>query len=779
MVQKPRLDFLSTAITSPSDAPEYTFVFRNHDATVRLDADDEISRSCKLVTPLSLERDFDAAFTTRLALKEKQIQQSYRPVIGIHKWFARRPGTVFRSLLIAEFGEEEPLAEAYWKGHQLRGCIGDPFIGGGTPVFEANRLGFHVVGTDINPMAYWVVRQSLSPLDLPAFEEAAAQLVEEAGAEIGDLYQTKCLKCSKQAQVKYFIWVKTSDCPSCGTSNDLFPGYLLSEDERHPFNVVACAGCGHLNEYTDVPTLAAPAECGECGHRVHVEGNAKRQHVDCRKCCDNFAFKGSGLKTPLRHRLWAMEYHCLSCKPDHEGRFFKSPDKADLDRVKRAQKRLADSPDLPIPDDEIPAGDESDRLHRWGFTRYREMFNDRQLLGLGLLLRRIMAVESEPIRHALLTVFSDSLRYQNMLCRYDTYALKCQDIFSVHGFPVGLVQCENNLLGIAGVGSGSFRHFVEKYLRAKQYCEAPFETRQDGKKKVTVPIEGERIAARLVDCFPKGQSPEAFVIAAPAATIPLPVASLDGVFTDPPYYDNVQYAELMDFCFVWLRIGLKAAIPVFERGSTRSPNELTGNDTLGRGMEHFTDGLSCVFRHFAAALKPNAPFVFTYHHNDPTAYLPLVVAILDAGLNCTATLPAAAEMSASLHIAGTGSSILDSVFVCRAFRRPKRREQQGALALGIGRELRDALDADAAVMSLAGLTVSAGDLRCLAAGHAARMVINHLAPMWECDKPLEERMATAKRLLEQAARELDQTSGVNRSSNSRAPSKGGEHVASV
>ena len=42
-----------------------------------------------------------------------------------------------------------------------------------------------------------------------------------------------------------------------------------------------------------------------------------------------------------------------------------------------------------VPDDEIPSGDETNRLHRWGYTRYREMFNSRQLLGLELSARLI------------------------------------------------------------------------------------------------------------------------------------------------------------------------------------------------------------------------------------------------------------------------------------------------------------------------------------------------------------------------------------------------------
>lgn len=422
---------------------------------------------------MSLERDFDATFVTELALKEKQIQQSYRPIIGIHKWFARRPGTVFRSLLLAEFNDSEPLRDGYWRSHRLKGVIADPFMGGGTPIYEANRLGFHVIGTDINPMAYWVVRQALAPLDPRRFAQAARDVIADVEQEVGDLYATTCLSCGHMAVAKYFLWVKVATCPGCEAENDLFPGYLLAEAERHPRNVLVCAGCGQLNEYKSVPTIEAPADCGACGRSVHIEGPARRQHVECRNCATRFSYAGNGAKRPPKHRMWALEYHCARCKPGHEGRFFKSPDKEDHARELRANQRLPSERDLPIPDDEIPRGDETDRLHRWGYRRYREMFGERQLLGLSLLLRRILTVRQEESRHAVLTIFSDSLRYQNMLCRYDTYALKCQDIFSVHGFPVGLVQCENNLLGIPRVGSGSFRHFVEKYLRAKEYCRAP------------------------------------------------------------------------------------------------------------------------------------------------------------------------------------------------------------------------------------------------------------------------------------------------------------------
>ena len=108
----------------------------------------------------TLEDRFDACFVSVLASKEKQIQQSYRPVIGIHKWFARRPGTVFRNLLLAEFNCEESLHKDYWSAHEFQGVIVDPFMGGNArfrsqpPGIQCRRRGHQPNGVlDCLPIA--------------------------------------------------------------------------------------------------------------------------------------------------------------------------------------------------------------------------------------------------------------------------------------------------------------------------------------------------------------------------------------------------------------------------------------------------------------------------------------------------------------------------------------------------------------------------------------------------------------------------------------------------
>ena len=120
-----------------------------------------------------IEKNFDISFIADLALREKQIQQNYRPVIAVHKWFARRPGTLFRSLLLSEFSSGTQ-REVFYQSHNLAGKrIADPFMGGGTPLLEANRLGCNVLGYDINPMAPWIVREKIEIIDLGEYRRAA------------------------------------------------------------------------------------------------------------------------------------------------------------------------------------------------------------------------------------------------------------------------------------------------------------------------------------------------------------------------------------------------------------------------------------------------------------------------------------------------------------------------------------------------------------------------------------------------------------------------------
>ncbi len=682
---------------------------------------------------MSIEIKFDIPLIATLALREKQIQQNYRPIIAVHKWFARRPGTLFRALILAEFGDA-PLADIFFRANDFPGRkVADPFMGGGTPLIEANRVGCDVTGFDINPMAAWIVREEIEHLDVDAYEEEAIRLLGKLRTEIGDLYLTDCpLYGDTDVPVKYFLWVKVIDCESCGKTVDLFPGYLLSEDSRHPKNVLVCPSCGELNEVDD---RKQPGACRSCDAHLNIDGPARQGRAACPHCGHENRYPRAE-DGPPRHRLFAIEYYNPHRKAGHKGRFFKKPDEKDLARAAAAQERwLRTRPDF-VPDQEILPGDETGRLHRWGYSHYRQMFSDRQLLGLELSCRLIHGIEDERVRHALATNLSDLLRYQNMLCRYDTWALKSLDIFSVHGFPVGLVQCESNLLGIVNdndtnVGSGGWTNIIDKYAKAKRYCDAPFEVRRKGSRNVQVPVPGEWIGERRNG----GRWRKIEIHCDDATAIEIAPNSLDAVFTDPPYFGNVQYGELMDFCYVWLRRLVGSKAEGFDRQSTRAAEELTGNVTRGRGLEHFTEGLARVYTSMARALKPGAPLAFTYHHNKLEAYFAVGVAILDSGLTCSASLPCPAEMGGSIHIHGTASSIVDTVFVCRDQGRAPQQwlfESAQQLAAIVVRDLGQ--------LAEAGRKATRGDIRCIIFGHLTRMAVWNLRNGWNHSLPNAEKL---------------------------------------
>ncbi len=686
-----------------------------------------------------METNFDETLLAGLAAAEKQVQQSYRPIIGVHKWFARRPGSLFRGLTLAEL-VDRPLGEHYFDSHDLDGVILDPFMGGGTSLFEANRMGLSVVGYDTNPVSRWLVERELEQIDVEAFELEGESVAADVERELQGLYTTACEECGEDAPVKSFLWVKTHLC-ACGQRIMLFPGPLVAgrKMKRHTHDVLVCGACLAVEQFLPEEM---PACCPTCV--TPYEQTAKPTKGVC-VCGRPYVVGRAQQGDPPQHAMFALEYHCHPCKKRHgrHGRFFKGASPDDHARFARARKRYSklDSPFWPV--DAIPLGDETNRLLRWGYKRFSDLHNERQLLGLATLAERIVDAPPE-LRPALATVFSDFVRYQNMICRYDTAALKVLDVFSIHGFPVHRVQCEASLIGIPKVGSGGYRHFIAKYAAAKRYCDAPFETVRCDSRKQRISTEGEQIVATFVDNPDQlaGQR-RALLRCASITSQPLPENSVDLVLTDPPYFANVQYSELMDFCYAWLR-RLATDVPFFCQSTSQSPEEAVGNLTGGRGINIFAERLSAVFSTATVALRPGRPFVFTYHHNDLSSYAALIVAVLDSGLLPMTTLVCPSEMRGSIHIKHADSSRVDTIFVLR---KPPV-SAGGDINIPVNQRLiehvQNLIDAK--------LTVTNGDRRCIRHGLLAEEAIRLLAYQWDTDAPIDERMTLAHQTL----RELDE-----------------------
>lgn len=102
-------DFQTTARRAPSGQVSLA-IDRNAGCGGEFDQSESAGTRGTNRDRMGIEQRFNISLIAALALREKQIQQNYRPIIAVHKWFARRPGSLFRGLILAEFGDR-PLLE--------------------------------------------------------------------------------------------------------------------------------------------------------------------------------------------------------------------------------------------------------------------------------------------------------------------------------------------------------------------------------------------------------------------------------------------------------------------------------------------------------------------------------------------------------------------------------------------------------------------------------------------------------------------------------------------
>lgn len=190
----------------------------------------------------AIEESFPIVEINRLAIPERN---AFKPIYQMHKWFARRASCVFRAILL---GALKPagtdIMEEFYKDHTHdpdtnSKVILDPFMGGGTTVVEALRLGCNVIGIDLNPVAWFIVKTEVEPVDLhelkAAFERLANRKTSSGRTvreELLSHYKTRCPACGNEdADIIYTFWVKSAICtnPECKKQVPLFSDYLVSQ----------------------------------------------------------------------------------------------------------------------------------------------------------------------------------------------------------------------------------------------------------------------------------------------------------------------------------------------------------------------------------------------------------------------------------------------------------------------------------------------------------------------------------------------------------------------
>lgn len=815
----------------------------------------------------AIEESFPIAEINRLAVPERN---AFKPIYQMHKWFARRASCVFRAILL---GATKPagtdIMAEFYKDHtedpDTNGVrILDPFMGGGTTIVEALRLGCQVTGIDLNPVAWFIVKTEVEPVDLEELKAAFKRLEERPTAsgrsvkeELLSHYKTECPCCGagrEEADIIYTFWVKAAVCtnPTCRQEVPLFANYiiaaktptvrfipdyicgsckrifdlevenvsLMAEAALMANNARDAAGDRRTNKrWAAFEPIGRQVTCPWCSHadKIQAIGKLKKEkkkilltvllcphcrsvwqyrgtlpdEVDCPVCLKAYSpMKGnqpekgsfvcpacgtkdkiiSAVRSLPEDRLlpthpFAIEGYCPKCAGDtteedifggkisarknlshlchihgNKGKFFKKINPADLKCLQEAERRWErEKEHLPYPKSEIPWGEKT-KTHLIGhhYRFWYQMFNPRQLLCLATLLKAINEEKYQTLKELLLSGFFTALESNNVFTRHRADADKTEGVYARHDFHPKTTYAEGNVWGVH-YGKCSFMKCTAKAFAGKDFCYAPYDRiiiddkiiTEKSNETVIINSDSEILCGNS-QVIINGQT--------------------DFVITDPPYSSNVNYAELADFFYVWLRLALSTTYPHFAPEMTPKIEEIIENPTRGKTAADYKEGLTGVWRRSCEAMTDDGLLVFTFHHAEESAWETLLESLCNAGFLIEAIYPIHGESESSLHLMDKQAISYDLIHVCRKRNGQSGKERSWA---GVRQEIRSKAREEIRLIEAGRYgkeKLASADLNIILIGKCLELYSRHYGKIVdhkEDNVPLRDALAAIRMMVEQ------------------------------
>ena len=566
----------------------------------------------------------------------------FRPNTYLHKWWARRCGSTFRTIL-KQFVPSVEQADYYAAGGLEGLTVLDPMMGGGTTLHEAIRLGANVVGADVDPIPVLQARASLSRMPIPTLQAAFDRFLADVHADLHPHFQTRCPTCNTQTDIRYCLYGVRKRC-RCGTVTQV-EQYHLRQDKHFTTRLDPSSGQVYTCSQADHPPTGPK-------HLVCKED--KR----CPSCGEAYE-ELRDVPFYARYKLVAIAGECK-----RHGLFFRAPAQEDLRLVEAADQARGTLDFGAVEDFFVRAGPKSSDLIRHHVTSYLDLFSSRQLLYLNSAvkhLRRHTGLE----RLNLALLVSTSLEFNSMLCGYKGWYKNrpgaIRHTFALHAYSFQYTALENNPINPAK-SSGNLRQlFHDRIERGRKWAALPIERKIDADgTRTLVAIRGEDDAGdeAIEQSDLATQGSRFLVLQRDSRCLPLADNSVDIVVTDPPYFDSVQYADLATFFRVWLaRFLPDAAHWGYDH---RQVAVAAGIQDAGR----FMSILEGIFAECRRLLKPGAGrMVFTFHHWDCKAWAELTLALRGAGFKLMNAYVVFSEHPISVHIRNLKSIQHDCILV--------------------------------------------------------------------------------------------------------------------
>lgn len=361
------------------------------------------------------------------------------------------------------------------------------------------------------------------------------------------------------------------------------------------------------------------------------------------------AMTGNGGKAPMAaYAVQGFSPKLKASGASYGGRFFAAAnDSRQLDAA-AAEWEARKNSDLNDywPRTAVPEGFKTtyQKIPEHGYALFADMFNARQLLVQTQLLKAILSVSPDKhdweTREYVLAAFQQYLRNQNMLCLWNPQRDSLEPHFSNNNYYPKNTPVENCVFG--DLGRGNWSSCVEGLIESREWATDPWELVSNERLALEQPslsgaISGKSEKVRTGDPLLGG----AVRWGSSTDLDDITTGSIDLVITDPPFGNNVQYAELADFFHVWLRIALKDRYPQLQLELTPKSLEAVDNPVRNPNdpQGYYQQLLTAVWRECARILKPGGILAFTFHHSQDEPWVSVLESLFDAGFYLEAAYP--------------------------------------------------------------------------------------------------------------------------------------------
>ena len=681
----------------------------------------------------------------REAAREKSIRHGHPSTL--HLWWARRPLAACRAVLFAslvddpssrpeefpteadqerererlfelirelvkweKINDKQTLEEA--RAEILKSTCGnpppvlDPFCGGGSIPLEAQRLGLEVHGSDLNPVAVLITKAMIEILPRFAGQppvnpaarndelqsqtwKGATGLAEdiryygewirsEAEKRIGHLYPKVKLpkeQGGSEATVIAWLWARTVKCPNpaCGARMPLVTSFWLSKKRGKKAWIEPVVDKVNKTVQFEVKTGdSAPPEPTKVGR------GSRFRCLVCHQDSTGEHIKNESMAGRIEAQLMAIV-------AEGQNRRIYLPPSEEHEKIAKSAK-----PDW---SPEIEMNRDTSTLvsgRGYGFFTWADLFTQRQLTALTTFSDLMGEARKEVEADAINAGCEDAESYADAVVTYLAFALdKGADYWS----------------SFCSWHTGGFiRNTFARQAIAMvwDYAECNPFSQSTGNWSACVEWAPRFISKNSGIQIRDGHATQL------DAAVTLPDVQPPLISTDPPYYDNIDYAELSDFFYIWLRRSLNRVYPnLFKLMLVPKAEELVaarhrfGGDR-SKAEKHFLTGLSKAFQLMKDRAHPDYPvtvyYAFKQSETDAedgsvasTGWETMLEGLLKAGFQITGTLPMRTEMKNRQIAMGTNALASSIVLVCRPRPNDASMATRRDFIAALRRELSDAL----------------------------------------------------------------------------------------